>query len=48
LPVQQYTSELLSKTLGKEFELKRHQYEIHKTPSGIEQAYVYCLFQKTT
>ncbi len=47
LPVQRYTAELLSKTFEKEFELKRHQTEIHKTPSGIEQAYVYCLFEKT-
>lgn len=47
LPVQPYTQELLIKTFGNEFELKRHQNELHKTPSGIEQAYVYCLFQKT-
>jgi ubiquinone/menaquinone biosynthesis C-methylase UbiE len=47
LPVQRYTSELLSDTFGKEFELKRHQNEMHNTPSGAEQAYVYCLFQRT-
>ena len=47
LPVQRYTSELLSDTFGKEFELKRHQNEMHNTPSGVEQAYVYCLFQRT-
>lgn len=47
LPVQRYTPELLCETFGKEFQLKRLQYEIHKTPSGSEQAYVYCLFQKT-
>lgn len=46
LPVQRYTFELLSKTFGKEFELKRHLSEIHITPSGIEQSYVYCLFQR--
>ena len=47
LPVQRYTSEKLCKTFGKEFELIRHQNEIHNTPSGLEQAYVYCLFQRT-
>lgn len=47
LPVQRYTSEQLSKMFGTEFELKCHQYEKHHTPSGTEQAYVYCLFQRT-
>ena len=47
LPVQRYTAELLSNTFGKEFELIRHQNEIHLTPSGVEQAYIYCLFQRT-
>ncbi len=46
LPVQRYTSELLCKIFGKEFELVHHQEEIHGTPSGVEQAYVYCLFQR--
>ena len=48
LPVQRYTSEQLGNTFGNEFELKHHQNEIHRTPSGVEQAYVYCLFQRTT
>ena len=47
LPVQRYTSEILCSTFGKEFQLKRHQHEIHRTPSGLEQTYVYCLFQRT-
>ena len=47
LPVQRYTSEILCNRFGKEFQLKRHQHEIHRTPSGMEQAYVYCLFQRT-
>ena len=46
LPVQRYTSERLSEIFGKAFKLKRYQNEIHYTPSGLEQAYVYCLFQK--
>ena len=47
LPVQRYTSEILCSTFGKEFQLKRHQHEIHRTPSGLEQTYIYCLFQRT-
>ena len=47
LPVKRYTPDALSNTFGKEFELKQYNNEIHKTPSGIEQAYVYCLFQRT-
>ena len=47
LPVQRYTSEILCSTFGKEFQLKHHQHEIHRTPSGLEQTYVYCLFQRT-
>jgi len=47
LPVQRYTSEILCKTFGKDFALRRHQNETHNTPSGVEQEYVYCLFQRT-
>ncbi|MDH3376244.1 MAG: class I SAM-dependent methyltransferase [Gammaproteobacteria bacterium] len=47
LPVQRYTSESLCKTFGKDFVLRRHQNEIHNTPTGVEQEYVYCLFQRT-
>jgi len=47
LPVQRYNSEQLSAQFGDSFKLIRHQYEIHRTPSEIEQAYVYCLLEKT-
>ncbi len=46
LPVQRYSSEMLCSRFAKEFRLKRHQHEIHRTPSGLEQSYVYCLFQR--
>ncbi|MCP4331068.1 MAG: class I SAM-dependent methyltransferase [Gammaproteobacteria bacterium] len=46
LPVQRYSAEMLSNRFAKEFRLKRHHHEIHRTPSGVEQSYVYCLFQK--
>ena len=48
LPVQRYNSQSLSKLFGNEFELRLSQYESHFTPFGLEQAYVYCLFQRTT
>lgn len=46
LPVQRYTPELLISIFGKEFELKEHQKEIHTMPSGVEQPYIFCLFQR--
>ena len=46
LPVQRYTVDTLTDFFGNEFELNRHRHEIHRTPSGVEQAYVYCLFQR--
>ena len=47
LPVQRYSVETLSAFFGAEFNLKQHQIEKHKTPSGVEQQYLYCLFQRT-
>ncbi len=44
LPVQRYDPDLLSKTLGDEFKLQRHQKEMHVTPGGVEQMYLYCEF----
>jgi len=48
LPVQRYTPEQLEKTLGEEFELQRHHKELHITPGGVEQMYLYCYFCRTT
>ena len=45
LPVQRYDLELLRETLGGEFELQRHQKEMHVTPGGVEQMYLYCDFR---
>lgn len=47
LPVQRYTADLLREKFGDEFILVRHQKEIHRTPSGVEQSYVYCLFRRS-
>ena len=47
LPVQRYNQEQLENTLGEAFELKRHKQELHITPGGVEQMYLYCHFRKT-
>lgn len=46
LPVQCYTREELQAVLGGEFELKLEQKEMHVTPGGVEQMYLYCHFQR--
>ncbi len=46
LPVQRYSAEMLCSRFAKEFRLKHQHHEIHRTPSGLEQSYVYCLFQR--
>ncbi len=46
LPVMRYSVGSLQSALGDDFILQRHRHETHRTPSGLEQAYVYCQFQK--
>jgi len=46
LPVQRYSPERLESTLGDEFELQRQHNELHVTPGGIEQMYLYCQFRR--
>jgi SAM-dependent methyltransferase len=46
LPVQRYDRELLTETFGAEFELIDHHKEMHVTPGGVEQMYLYCHFQR--
>ena len=46
LPVQRYSAESLAAEFGDSFQLCKTQKEIHVTPSGFEQAYVYCLFER--
>ena len=48
LPVQRYNPEQLENALGGEFRLKRHHKELHITPGGVEQMYLYCHFRRTT
>jgi 2-polyprenyl-3-methyl-5-hydroxy-6-metoxy-1,4-benzoquinol methylase len=47
LPVQRYTPKQLEDTLGDQFELRRHHKELHITPGGVEQMYLYCYFRRT-
>ncbi|RLA05776.1 MAG: SAM-dependent methyltransferase, partial [Gammaproteobacteria bacterium] len=47
LPVQRYSAEQLENTLGDEFELVRQHNELHVTPGGVEQMYLYCQFRKS-
>lgn len=44
--VQRYTSKTLSTVLGPNFELIKDKKEVHTTPGGIQQVYLYCLFRK--
>lgn len=46
LPVQRYDHERLQDALGVKFELIDHHKELHVTPGGVEQMYLYCRFQK--
>ncbi|MEH6578577.1 MAG: class I SAM-dependent methyltransferase [Amphritea sp.] len=46
LPVQRYSPEQLESTLGGEFGLQHYHKEVHITPGGVEQMYLYCLFRR--
>ena len=46
LLVEHYTLEKMQEVLGPEFELRRHCKELHVTPGGVEQMYLYCLLQR--
>jgi SAM-dependent methyltransferase len=48
LPIQRYTPEQLQITLGMEFELEHHHKDLHITPGGVEQMYLYCHFRRAT
>jgi SAM-dependent methyltransferase len=42
LPVHRYALDDLLDLLGEGFELVKHANELHVTPGGVEQAYLYC------
>lgn len=47
LPVERYSIEQLQAEFGTSFRLMDSGREIHLTPSGNEQRFIYCLFQRT-
>lgn len=46
LPVQRYDEQTLAATLGPDYTLIEGRHELHATPAGNEQAFVYCRFEK--
>ncbi len=46
LEIVRYSAEDLKKEFGEAFELEKHFTEIHKTPFGATQEFLYCLFRK--
>jgi hypothetical protein len=47
LDVVRYDADGLSHALGPAFGLKEEIHERHRTPSGAEQDFLYCRFEKT-
>ena len=47
LPVERYSADKLGKIFGSGLLLKKKQKELHVTPGGVEQMYLYCHFQRT-
>ena len=45
MPVQRYDVEQLASLLGDEFTLLRHHYDTHRTPTGVDQRFVYVLLR---
>lgn len=46
LPVQRYTPQTLAATLGDGFSLEETRTEIHHTPTGKDQNFIYCRFRR--
>ena len=44
LPVVRYSCEAIHRALGNDFEVIMTERELHQTPSGSEQSFVYCVF----
>jgi len=45
LPVRRYSPGQLAEVLGNRFELEETREELHRTPAGKEQSFVYCRFR---
>ncbi len=47
LPVQRYSASALHSEFGSPFELLGHEKELHQTPFGTTQSFVYCYCRLT-
>jgi len=47
LPVARYSAEELSRESGDAFQLLGNVRELHVTPSGSRQSFIYCLWKAT-
>lgn len=46
LPVERYDANSLGEVLGEQFEMLDNLKDMHITPGGVEQMYLYCKFKK--
>jgi SAM-dependent methyltransferase len=46
LPVRRYGADALAAELGVEFELDRSELDVHRTPSGTDQQFLYATFRR--
>ncbi len=46
LDVVRYSPAMLAGEFGSDFQLVSSTYELHRTPLGVDQAFLYCRFQK--
>ena len=46
LPVARYTPKTLHQEIGRNFEMINTMDELHTTPSGVKQAFIYCHFRR--
>ncbi len=47
LEVERYSPERLHEELGERLVLQKHRQELHVTPGGVKQMYLYCRFRKS-
>lgn len=47
LPVRRYTEEMMAELLGIGFELLHHELDVHETPAGNPQQFLYSIWRRT-
>ena len=48
LPVMRYAPEALHAEFGNEFVLLKHEEQLHHTPFGTDQQFIYCMCRKAS